>query len=115
MAPQLRVEHGLDERPQHEGVVSRDEVDRRAHDDGSHRLALEQQPLQLLRTEGLEAGPQADVGIARHLRLQPDELANDVERRPLDALEQVLPRQRRPVQLAVGEDGAQLPVVEKCW
>jgi hypothetical protein len=90
-------------------------VDRRAHDDGPHHVAVEQQPLQLLRTEAPEPRPEADVGIARHLRLQADELANDVERRPFDALEQVLPRQRRAVQLAVGEDCIQLPVVEKCW
>ena len=115
MPPDERVEDRLDERTQRETIVHRDEVDRPAHDADPNRRPVEERRFQLGRRKAVDAGAKCDVRVARHLCLQPDELANHVERRPLDALEQVLPRQRRAVQLAVGQDGAQLPVVEKCW
>jgi hypothetical protein len=90
-------------------------VDRPAHDADAHCLAVEQRRLELRRCEALDPGSKRDVRIPRYLRLEADELPDDLERRLLDALEEELTRERRPVQRAVGEDLAQRPVVEKCW
>jgi hypothetical protein len=90
-------------------------MDRPAHDADPHGAALEQRRLELGRLEALEPRPERDVRVARHLRLQPDEVADDVERRKVDPPQQVLARERRPVQRAIGERLAQRPVVEKCW
>jgi hypothetical protein len=90
-------------------------MDRPAHDTDAHGRAVEQRLLQLGWRETRDPGTERHVRIARHLCLQADEQAHDVERRPVCAFEQQLARQRGAVQLAVGEDGAQLPVVEKCW
>ena len=106
MAGQLGVEHGLEQRSQLEAVVGGDEVDRPAHDDDADDGAVEQQLRQRARVEPVEARPQADVRVLRLLRLQPDEVGDDVERRTIDALEQQLPRQRGSVQGSGRQDHA---------
>ena len=115
VAPDEGVEDGLHERAQAEAVGGGDEVERAAHDADSHRLAGEQRRLELRRLEALDPRAERDVVVARHLRLQADEVVDHVERRPFDPLEQELTRERRAIQRPIGEDVAQRPVVEKCW
>ena len=115
VAPDEPVIDRLDEPAQRQRVSRDDEVDRPAHDAEPRRAAFQQRRFELRRLEPGDARPERDVGVARHLRLQPDEVPDDLERRPFDPLEQELARERRPVQRPVGEGLAQRPVVEKCW
>jgi len=85
--------------------------ERRAQLRAGERL-LEQPPPRLEHRAEVDSGEQRrEVAVAAQLGVE-DRLD---ESRPVCAFEQQLPRERGAVQLTVGEDGAQLPVVEKCW
>ena len=103
MGAQLTIEHRLHERADGEAVGGGDQVDRAAHHDDAHHLAIDQQPFQRRRVETDEARPQGDVGVARLLRLEADEMVDSVERGHVVALEQQLTGERRPAEGAVGE------------
>ncbi len=102
MARQLAVEHRLHERSQQEAVVGGDEVDRGPHHHDAHDLAVEEQLPQLVGLEPVEARPQRQVGVLRHLGLQADEVLDGVEDGPVRAPEQELAFERRPVEGARG-------------
>ena len=70
------------------------------------RFSLFDRAAELQRIEGLDAGPQPDIGIDRLLRLHADEVLDDVERRATHALEKELPGEECPVQRATRQDRA---------
>ena len=55
-------------------------------------------------SNGVEPGPEAEVGVRRLLRLQADEVFDGGEDRPVRPLEQQLAGERGPVQCAQTED-----------
>ena len=103
MGAQLLEEDRLGERAEHEAVVGGDDVHGAALHDETNDLAVEEQALQLAWTEVDEARPQGDVRVAGVLALHPDEVVDDVERRTANTGEEVLAVQRRPVELAGGQ------------
>jgi len=103
VAPQLGLEHGLDERPEQQAVVRRHEVDRPAHHADPHGRTSLEQIRERLAAEALEPRPECRIRVVRHLGLHADEVPHRFERRQGRALEQELPGERRPVQLAVAQ------------
>jgi hypothetical protein len=100
VACQLGVEHGLRERPEQEAVVRRDEVDRPAHHDDPDDGPLDEQVGELLGPEVRQSRPEARVRVERDLRLHSHEVLDHPEGRHVRALEEVLAREGRPVELA---------------
>ena len=96
----IRSHDALHGRPQGEAVPVGDEVDRPAHERHPHRLAALDQALELLRPEALDARPERDVGVARLLRLQADQVLDHLGGRPFRPPEQSLALQQGPVELA---------------
>src|SRR5690242_16800005 len=72
-------------------------MERPAEETHPHGTPLLDRLAQLRRVEPLDTRPQSDVWVAGLLGLHPDELLDDVERRPSDPLEQKLAREQRPV------------------
>ena len=106
----------MGERPQHEAVVGGDEVDGAALHDQADHLAVEEQALQLPSgRKSSKPGPQGDVRIAGVLGLHSDQVLDDVERRLLDALQEVLAVERRPVQLTTAQHVGHSTSVPHRW
>ena len=103
VAPELRFEDRLDERPEQQAVVCRHEVDCAAHDADPHDLASLEQLRQRLRPEGIEPRPECGIGVVRHLRLHADEVLHRRVWCQRGSLEQQLARQRRPIQCPPAE------------
>ena len=86
--------------------VGGDEVDRPAHDDDPHDGASDEAVGERLRSEAVDPRPERRVRVERHLRLEPDEVRDDVEDGRLGAREQVLAGQGRAAERPSGEDVA---------
>ena len=86
-------------------IVARgDEMQRPSHHRRLHDRGPPEQALERLAPEARRPRPDADVRRRRPLRLHPDQaLDHRLRREPLP-LQQELPRERRPVQLAQRED-----------
>ena len=107
VALQLTVEHGLEERTQQQRVVGGDEVQRAAHHDDADQLRDRRSNCESDSGSNVdEARPEPDVRVRRDLGLETDEVRDRLERRCRAALEQVLARERRPVQRAFGQQVA---------
>jgi hypothetical protein len=104
VAGQLGVEHGLEEGPQQQAVVGGDQVDRPPHDDDADDLSVEEQLAELVGSEAVEARPQSQVGVERHLGLHPDEVPDRLQRGQRRSPQQELPRQRGPAEGASVQD-----------
>ena len=102
------VQHALDdrlhERTQGEGVVRRHQVQRPAEQGHADRAPLGERLGQPLGAEPIQARPQRDVGISRHLRLHADEPFDRVERVDPAPSEQHLAFEQRAVERAAIED-----------
>jgi hypothetical protein len=95
---ELPVEHGLGEGAQQEAVVRGEQVQRRPHGHDAHEATLCQELRQPLGSESGETGPQRQVRILGHLRLQTDEMRHRVEWRHRRPPEEELAVQRGPVE-----------------
>jgi hypothetical protein len=79
-------------------------VQRDAHQGGLHDCSLGERPVEIVRGEARDAGPQRDEWRCRLLRLEARERLDrrdDAGRRRLD---QVLPGQGRPIQVSRRQD-----------
>ena len=95
----------LQDRPQCQPVVGREQVDGRAHHcrrpNGQARL---DQPGELLGPEPVDPAPEGHIRIGRHLRLHADELLDDRLGRHRHAAEQELAIEERPVERSPAQD-----------
>ena len=94
----------LHERAQEPGVAHGDEVDGPAHQREPHGRAVDQHLAELVRVEAVEPRPQPVVGRRHRLRLQPHEMLERVAHGEVDAPQQELALEKRPVQLPPAED-----------
>jgi hypothetical protein len=97
---------GLQDRSHPDRIGGGDQVDRRAqHGRRSDCGAALQQMDQLLGVEVGQARPQRDVRIGRLLCLHADQVLHHPLGWQLYPLQQHLPRQERPIQCPLAEDG----------
>ena len=73
LAVQRALHHGLEDRPERQGIPRRDEVERGPQQPHPHRPAFGDRLRQGLWPEAIQPRPQRHVGIARHLRLEADQ------------------------------------------
>jgi len=93
------LQRRLDERPQRQAVVRRDQVDRRPQVRDAHDLALLDEPREILGAEAVEPRPQAVVRRVRVLRLHRDEVAHRLDGASALAPEQELAGEQRAVEV----------------
>ena len=98
---EVRLAH---RRPDERVVARGDEVQRLPRRCRPDDRGLPEQPLERLAPEPHRARPDTDVRSLRRLRLHPDQALDHRRWRESRSLEQELPRERRAVQLAQGED-----------
>ena len=103
VAGQLGVEHRLHERTQHEAVVSGDEVKGGPHDDDADHAPVEEELAETLGREAVEARPQGQVRVVRHLGLQTHQVVHRLDGRRGRAVQQQLASEGGPVELAARE------------
>ena len=113
-APEHPLAHALHGRPQGKAVPVGDKVDCPAHERHPHRLAAFDEALELLRPEALDARPERDVGIARLLRLEADQVLDDLGGRPFRPPEQSLAFQQGPVELASSQSPRCRAITIRC-
>ena len=88
-------------------------MDRGPHEpDRPNGTPLGDQLRELRGLKALDARPERGVRVGRHLRLHADQPLDDLDGRQLDPLEQHLPRQQGPIELAARQDrrGVHAPV-----
>ena len=98
------LEDWLHHRPEGQEVVRGRQVKRRPHERTPNGRALPDEVLELGGPEVLQARPQRDVGVGRHLRLHPDEVLDGPGGRSGDPVQEQLARQQGAVEGAGGED-----------
>ena len=90
-------------------VAGRDHVDGRSHEGSLHHAASLKQSVEVVATELGESGPEPEVTRGRVLGLEPAEPLDRARDRHLDAFQQQLAGQKRPVQLPLGEGPLEPP------
>jgi hypothetical protein len=81
-------------------------VDRRTHQLRANRAALGDRRAELAGCEGLEARPERDVRVLRHLRLHAHEPLDHLDRGDVGAREQTLALEECAIQPAWPQDVA---------
>jgi hypothetical protein len=75
-----------------------------AHQQAAHGPAAQERPVERLRPETLQPGPEPDIGGRGELRLQPGDTLERRDDAQPGALQQLLPGEARAVQLALRQD-----------
>ena len=84
-------------------VAPGDHVDRAAHQGGLHHRPSFQRPRERAALEPLQARPRPDVAAGRVLRLEAADALDEPGQRAVEALQEPLAGEERPVQFALGE------------